>query len=250
MIKWHILALALLLSTSVAAEDKRVKFAIGEWAPYTSSSQNAREKVAEKVVIRAFETQGYQVELNYFPWPRSLRLAEQSDYDGSFPWMHSDERQEQFIFSEPFFSQKIVFFTFREANFSWNDKQDLLQYKIGGTQDYQATNILYDLGVTPEISNTEEGNFQKLVKNRIDAYPTGLMRGQYLIEKLFDQEEAQLIVVASKPIIEDDMHILFSKANPKRSQHLNKVFSKGLQQLIESGEYHQIVFSDNHINSQ
>lgn len=238
----------LLLSGSLAAQEMRVKFAIGEWAPYTSSSANSNEKIAELIVVKAFESQGYQVELDYFPWSRSLRLAAQDKYDGSFPWMVSDSRQEKFLISVPFFTQKIVFFSHKDVGFTWNNTEDLKKYIIGATQDYQATNYLINLGVEPNIANAEEINFIKLAKKRIDAYPTGLIRGNYLLGKLFDSKEASQFQVSSQSLMEDEMHILFSKHNLERSQHLNRVFARGLQQLIDSGEYQLIVFDSNRID--
>ncbi|MBD1567393.1 transporter substrate-binding domain-containing protein [Vibrio sp. SA48] len=238
----------LLLSCSLAAQEMRVKFAIGEWAPYTSSSANPNEKIAEQIVVKAFESQGYQVELDYFPWPRSLRLAAHDKYDGSFPWMISDSRQDKFLISVPFFTQKIVFFSHKEVGFTWNNTEDLKKYAIGATQDYQATKHLINLGIKPNIVNAEKLNFIKLAKKRIDAYPTGLIRGNYLLGKLFNSKEAAQIQVNSKTLMEEEMYILFSKHNIKRSQHLNQIFSQGLQQLIDSGEYQLIVFDENRIS--
>ncbi|MDE1243041.1 substrate-binding periplasmic protein [Vibrio aestuarianus] len=240
----------LLLSYSLAAQEMRVKFAIGEWAPYTSSSGNPNEKVAEQIVVKAFESQGYQVELDYFPWPRSLRLASQDKYDGSFPWMVSDSRQEQFLISVPFFTQKIVFFSHKDVGFTCSNAEDLKKYVIGATQDYQATNHLISLGVKLTIASTEEINFIKLSKKRIDAYPTGLIRGKYLLGKLLDSKEAAQIQISNQSLMGDgiEMHILFSKHNLERSQHLNRVFARGLKQLIDSGEYQLIVFDSNRIN--
>ncbi len=239
---------SLLLVFSVEADNKIVRFAVGDWAPYTSSSENPREKISERIVIRAYEIQGYEVILSYYPWSRSLRLAKQGTYDGTFPWMFNDEREQSFLYSDAMFSQKVVFFSHKEANFYWQTLSDLTNFHIGATQDYQATHILITAGVEPTIENTEESNFDKLAKHRIDAYPTGLIRGKYLIEKLLSKEEARAISIGDKPLVEDNMYIIFSRQDIQRSRKLSEVFSRGLKALIESGEYESIIFDSNRIN--
>ncbi|MEZ8102242.1 substrate-binding periplasmic protein [Vibrio bivalvicida] len=239
----------LLVVLSVNANTKHVRFAVGEWAPFTSSSNNPREKIAEQIVIRAYESQGYNVILGYYPWSRSLRLAKQNQYDGTFPWMSNEEREEAFLFSDAMFTQKLVFFSHVEANFQWQELDDLKRFHIGATQDYQATNLLENAGLKPTIENTEESNFDKLAKHRIDAYPTGLIRGKYLIDKYLSKEEARAIRIGDKTLVEDNMYIMFSRTNPQRSQELSNVFSKGLKTLIESGEYDSIVFDSIRISA-
>jgi polar amino acid transport system substrate-binding protein len=226
-----------------------VRFAIGEWAPYTSSTYQG-VKVAEEVVIRAFATQGYEVKLDYHPWSRSLKLAAQTQYDGSFPWLPNKKRTLKYIYSKPFLRQKIVFFSHKSANFIWSDSTNFDNYVVGGTQDYHATNLLLELGISPIIDSSEESNFNKLAKNRIDLYPAGLSRGKYLINQLLSEEQLETIQVGSKPLIEGDMHIIFSRANTARSNKLKEVFAIGLRQLIDSGEYQAIVSVNNRINEK
>lgn len=239
----------MVIAPNVIAQTKTVRFAIGEWAPYTSSKENPREKIAEQIIIQAFKSQGYDVILSYYPWSRSLRLAKQGKYDGTFPWMFNDERAKDFLYSEELYTQKVVFFSHIDARFHWQNLDDIKRFRIGATQDYQATYLLNNAGIETTIENTELDNFEKLVKQRIDAYPTGLIRGKYLIEHHFNHEQASKIIIGTKPLVEDTMHILFSQQNPQRSEQLNSVFSKGLKHLFSTGEYNQIVFDSNRLNS-
>ncbi|MEZ8102243.1 substrate-binding periplasmic protein [Vibrio bivalvicida] len=236
----------LLLSTNADAETKTVRFAVGEWAPFTSSSENPNEKISERLVIRAYESQGYKVVLSHYPWPRSLRLAKQGKYDGTFPWMYMPEREGIFLHSEKMFSQKVVFFSNKNVDFQWQTLPDIERFHIGTTQDFAATLVLDKAGIESTLEATELNNFEKLVKNRIDAYPAGLIRGKYLLKKHFTDEQVNRIKIGSKALIEDSMHILFSTNNKERSDHLSEVFSNGLRHIYASGEYDRIVFGASH----
>lgn len=236
-----------LQSISAYAETKTVRFAVGEWAPYTSSSNNPNEKISERIIIRAYQSQGNEVVLSYYPWSRSLRLAKQGKYDGTFPWMFNPDRAQSFLYSQAMYTQKVVFFSNKNTDFQWQTLNDVKRFHIGATQDYQATYVLQKAGVEPTIENTELSNFEKLIKHRIDAYPTGLIRGQYLLNKHFTHNQVSTIKVGTKPLIEDSMYILFSMHNKERSDKLNEVFSNGLRYLFETGEYDEIVFDSNQL---
>lgn len=124
----RILALLCLICSSASwaiQENKTVRFAIGDWEPYTSRQDNPEFKVAETIVRAAFANQGYQVELDYFPWSRAYKYAESGAYDGSFPWMMTPERQTIFLYSKPFFTQHIVFFYHKSSQFDWHSVEDL-----------------------------------------------------------------------------------------------------------------------------
>ncbi|WP_391087896.1 substrate-binding periplasmic protein [Vibrio sp. NH-UV-68] len=237
----------LIFSTAIIAQDKVVRFAIGEWPPYTSSSNDPEQQVAQRVVVKAFESQGYQVQLDYFPWSRSFKLASEGKYDGTFPWIRNSERSKLFLYSEAVFTQTVVFFYHLEVNFSWQQLTDLNNYTIGATQDYQPLFYLNQAGITQMVSIDEETNFAKLVKRRIDAYPTGAIRGKYLIKNTLSQDEAALIKVDDKPIFEDEMTILFSKQNSARSEMLIDVFSQGMKTLYASGEYQKIMLDNSRV---
>ncbi|USD33556.1 amino acid ABC transporter [Vibrio coralliilyticus] len=241
---WVSFLLLLLYSFPSFSDDKVVKFAVGDWEPYTSSLSDPELKISETLVRRAFEVRGYTVELEYYPWVRSYQYAIRGKFDGTFPWMKNEDRVKEFIFSEPFFSQRVQFFYHSDTLFSWQEVADLHKYQIGATQGYQATHVMQKLGVKVEINNSEETNFQKMAKGRLDAYPTGVERGLYLIKHYVPKELRQHIKLDTKPLLEDDMFVIFSRFDSERSQVLVKEFNAGLQHLMETGEYSEIMQSE------
>ena len=63
--------------------DKVVRLVVGDWEPYTSSLNNPNYKIAEDLVIAAYQTQGYSVTIDYHPWSRAYRYVESGIYDGT-----------------------------------------------------------------------------------------------------------------------------------------------------------------------
>jgi len=248
-----LVALLLLLSyssfCSAEAVNKSVNLVVGDWEPYTSSQDNSNYKISETLVRAAFATQGYQVKIEYHPWSRAYRYAQTDKYDGTFPWFKNSEREALFLFSSPLFVQKIVFFYHSNSQFDWQDIADLNQYQIGATQEYEVTRLMQSNGVKLEISNSDDVNFIKLGKHRIDAYPAGLERGYYMLGNLLPAMQINQLKVHPKPIIENDMYVMFSKQNLSRSQELKEALRLGIEQLIKSGEYQKIIDVEKQINS-
>ena len=228
--------------------DKVVRLVVGDWEPYTSSLNNPNYKIAEDLVIAAYQTQGYSVTIDYHPWSRAYRYVESGIYDGTFPWFKNDERQSLFIFSESLFTQKIVFFYHVDSNFDWQKSLDLNNYHIGATQAYEVTRLLQSQGVKVEVANEDRSNFIKLGKQRIDAYPAAVERGYYMMGTILSAIQINKIRIHPKPILEKDMYTMFSKHDHERSARLSEALSLGIQQLIQSGEYQKIISVENQIS--
>ncbi|MCG9677585.1 transporter substrate-binding domain-containing protein [Vibrio sp. Isolate24] len=247
----RILALVLLLILPPLAvsqtDDKVVKFVVGDWEPYTSSQNNPDHKIAEVLVRAAYQTQGYRVVIDYHPWSRAYRYAQSGQYDGTFPWFRSKQHEPFFVFSSPLFKQKIVFFYHEDSHFDWQKHDDLNQYRIGATQDYEVTRLLQSKDVRVEIANEDQSNFIKLGKHRIDAYPAAIDRGYYMMGTVLPAVQINKLRVHSKPIIEKEMYVMFAKHNHERNKKLNDVLYMGMRQLIQSGEYQKIISFENQV---
>ncbi|OAJ93823.1 substrate-binding periplasmic protein [Vibrio bivalvicida] len=236
-----ILLLSFSILCSAHANERVVRLVVGDWEPYTSSQNNPNYKISETLVKAAYATQGYEVQIDYHPWTRAYRYAQTDRYDGTFPWFKNSEREELFLFSSPLFVQKIVFFYHMNSRFAWQDIADLNNFRIGATQEYEVTRLMQSNGIELEVSNSDDVNFIKLGKYRIDAYPAGLERGYYMMGNILPAIQINQLKVHPKPIIENDMFVMFSKQNIKRSKRLSEALRIGIESLIESGEYQVII---------
>lgn len=72
--------LVLLLGSAQAAE--QVRLTNGEWPPYLGETL-PYHGVASRIVAEAFALQGIEVQWEFHPWARSLKMAKQGVRDGS-----------------------------------------------------------------------------------------------------------------------------------------------------------------------
>jgi polar amino acid transport system substrate-binding protein len=122
MFRTAIFLLACFASCVICGDDLQsariIRLASGEWKPYQSRSLPGGGS-ASKIVTAAFANQGLTVEYSYFPWKRSLKLASQGKFDGTFLWFASDERARNFYISDPVVNIDYLFFFLKESKFDW-----------------------------------------------------------------------------------------------------------------------------------
>jgi len=218
-----------------------IVLAIGEWPPYTSASLNKKDKIAEMIVKEAFNLEGVEVKYEYFPWKRAYVSVLRGDYAGTFPWIKTKEREQQFFLSkEPILKNKEVFFHLKSLDFDWNTFDDLKKYSIGGTLGYYQAEFLESKGLKIEFVTREELNFKKLLKKRIDTSTSTLIVGYNIINKLFPPQVSHLFTHHPKPLLTYSMHMLISKKNPN-GKKLIEVFDRGLKRLKSTGRYSEIL---------
>jgi len=224
---------------SVQAKEM-LTLAIGEWAPYTSSTEK-NGKIAEHIVREAFALENIEVKYKYFPWKRAIVLVQRGDELGTFPWYKTPQRQKDFIISkEAILVSKTVFFHLKSLNLQWSKYEDLKNYKIGGTLGFYYTPYLKKQGLKVEEVPREEMNFKKLLLRRIDMVPADFYVGYNILYKLFTPQKAALFTNHPKSILHDRMYLMLSK-HIYNSQQIADSFDKGLLKLKGSGRYDKII---------
>ncbi len=235
----------LILGCGVAAAQtsKTIRLTNGEWQPYLSKDV-PHFGIASHIVTEAFALVGVEVEYGFFPWARSMKLAKVGRWDGTVIWGESEERLQNFHFSELVVLTTFVFFHLRSTQFDWNTYEDLRDIKVGGTAEYyygyefegaESAGIFK----TNRAPNDETG-LKKLLKGRIDVFPGEVMVTYAQIRDTFPEEQVALFTHHPKSITERRQFLLLSKTVPGNEQMLDR-FNEGLRQLKESGTYDQII---------
>ncbi len=228
---------------AAAQTSKTIRLTNGEWQPYMSKDV-PHYGVASHIVTEAFELVGIEVKYGFFPWKRSYKIAKEGRWDGTVVWLESDERREDFFYSDAVVPSTWVFFHLKDAGFDWDSYEDLTDVRIGGTLEYsygkefeaaEAAGIIKTRRVP-----TDETNLKKLLKGRIDVFPGEVMVTYAQIRDTFSPEDAVLFTNHPKAIHEVPMYLLLSK-KVAESEAMRERFNEGLKRLKESGLYDQII---------
>ena len=233
----------LLGSMTNSSANETITLAIGEWAPYTSE-KNQKGKIAEVLVTEAFKLVGIGVKFQYFPWKRSYVSAQKGVLTGTFPWLKTDKRASEIIYTkEPLIESRYVFFHMKSLNFKWESDEDLKKYNFGGTIGYKEIEFLESRGIKVQKVVKEEFNLKKMLVGRIDVAPFDFLVGYHTINTLFPPAQAALFTNHPRDIFgagAENMYLLISK-NITNGQEIADKFDTGLRKLKESGRYDTII---------
>jgi polar amino acid transport system substrate-binding protein len=255
-----IFALATLLAMAWVAgasaqTSQSIRLTNGEWQPYLSKDV-PHFGIASHIVTEAFALVGVEVEYGFFPWSRAMKLAKEGTWDGSAVWGDSEERQQNFFFSEPIIHSSWVFFHLKDTAFDWSVYEDLRDIKVGGTVEYYYSDdfeAAEAAGIFRMLrGRSDEVGLTNLLKGRIDVFPGEVMVTYAQIRDSFSSDEASLFVHHAKRIDNKPLYLLFSRKVPGNEQMRDR-FNEGLALLKESGRYDQIfsgAMAGNYVKAQ
>lgn len=223
--------------------DKVVRLTTGEWPPYASSEQVGNGVICQ-IVEKAFELEGYRVELGFFPWARSLEMAREGQWDGSIAWIKTPEREADFRFSHAIMSRQIHLFRLKRYSFRWEQLSDLKGQRMGLTRGYAYSpgfrTRAHEDGIRTIDSDTDLINLNLLHQGRIHWHLSDYLTGLFLINHRLPPEVARDLTLDPVPISSNELHLICSKSL-NNSQELIDIFNRGLTRLKSSGQYQTLV---------
>lgn len=239
-----LICMILLITCAAQAADREVRIATGEWVPWTGSAL-PHGGFINHVASLAFAKQGYTAIFEFYPWPRALEMVEYGTVHVSSYWFEDIQREKTCFYSAPINHETIVFFHRKDNPMKpWKNLIELKGYRIGVTKEVAYTEGFSRLGRHGTLkfyySNTAEENFAKLLRGRVDIFPTAKLMGLQVLKSRFTPEEQEDIAHDRKSLTNSNGYLLFTKAHP-RGRDLLKAFDLGLRQLHEDGTYDRLL---------
>ncbi len=244
MLRGFVVAALILLGGDVSARAaESIRLTNGEWQPFLSKDV-PHHGFASHIVTEAFGLVGVEVEYGFFPWSRAMKLAREGVWGGTAVWGTSEERLQNFHFTDAVVPATYVFFHLKTTAFDWDDYDDLGDLKVGGTVEYHYSDTFAAAeaaGVFRTIrGRSDEVGLKNLLKGRIDVFPGEVMVTYEQIRHTFSELEAALFTHHKKSIIDKPMFVLLNKDVPG-NERMRDLFNNGLRQLKASGRYDQII---------
>ncbi|MCZ6668782.1 MAG: transporter substrate-binding domain-containing protein [Gammaproteobacteria bacterium] len=227
------------LPLTSAAETIRIT--TGEFAPWTSATLK-HMGFTNHVISEAFKLEGYDAEFKFYPWVRAYETARVGDkFQATSYWYPSDDRATEFFYSDPIQIDAPVFFHLKDnPPPDWETLDDLKGKRIGATTGFTYTKEFWEAAKSKRLdieeASTQEQNFKKLLKGRIDLFPVDALVGQKVLLEAFGKRAADSVTYHSKPMFAPTGHLLFSKKT-LNGEELLAAFNRGLSKLRASGRY-------------
>jgi len=235
------MAISLALFSSVmlgsTQASQTVTFASGDWEPYQGETLDAGGPAA-KVVSESFASQGWTVKFQYLPWARGLEETKMAQLDGTFLYSYNDERNQDFIYSEPVIELETVVFYWKDRALSWEKPEDLKEKTLGAVVAYDYGFVTEDAGYKLDRIGVPENNFRKLQAGRLDGVMEEIQVGLGLARAVGVEDS---IAYVPQPIKAVPYHLIVSRAHPQ-AQAIVDTFNAGLEHLKSTGRLNEILY--------
>lgn len=239
------ITLTTLFVGTVSAEETAVKFATGEWPPYTGA-QIAGNGMATEIVKAACTAAGLKADFDFLPWKRAESVVAAGTYLGTFPYKETPERQGVYFFSEPLFSSSFGILMSKKNpktdTFKYSQIDDLKNSSVGIVTGTDAIKLpLEKIGVRVEEVPASEQNIKKLEAGRIDFYiDDKAVIFQALKNTYTTNQMAEFVFLENGFGEKNDFRIMISQKYPRSKELMGKI-NAGINTIKESGEHKKIL---------
>ena len=224
--------LMLLLSLQSMATERctPLEISAGEWPPYLSRDLPEQGVVAH-LIRDLFRAEGYCVRFKFLPWPRAYAEAAAGKEAATAIWMHKPEREADFLYSDALLDEQFVIFHLRSRPFDWQTLDDLRGLRLGGGLEYsygpEFDAAIADGRLQMERVSSDQQNFDKLLRGRIQLYPQEINVGYFSLRQSFTPQQIEVITHHPKVLLKNQSFLLFPIARPE-SNALRNQFNRRL----------------------
>ncbi len=206
--------------------------------PFTDSSR-ADGGIATRLVLAAFRSAGMEPRLDWLPWKRGYSLTKSGAYQASFPYLHAPEREQDFLFSDPIFTDPSYLWTRAGDRLTPDDPERFKGRTICVPQNYHSplqdllAPLLASGDVRMERPETPDKCLQMLAAGRIDA-----LSGEEdeIAGPLQALGQANHIGRSSTPLAVLEFCVIFPRETVG-SAELAERFNAALRRMKEDGRY-------------
>lgn len=244
--RWIVLA-ALLMTPP--AWSKTVKLSTDDgYAPYTGQKLSRGGMVTE-IVQEVVSGMGHSMDLTWLPWRRGFEKARQVQFDGLFPYLKTNDREKEFLFSEPLYEVRNTVFTAKGESGFYSSLESLhgktYCLPLGWVP---ATPELVEMVQKKHVKVFEALNTATCAKmvnsGRADFFVTDDAQGEAALRETGLVEKVSLV---PHLLPKTQLYFIVSRSHP-HGVELVKKFNQSLSDLKKSGTYEKIVLR--HLRSE
>lgn len=216
-----------------------VKMMTNTWPPYVGE-ELVQGGMAMELVRHVFSRAGYKVDNTIERWPRALEGVRVGLYDVLGAAWRDEERELDFIYSEPYLINEIIVVTLHSNQRMLRSVNDLSGSRVGVLRDYSYGVDFDEVGnVTLVTENHMIQSLMNLLNGKVD-YVIGdrrviaMMLNEYLPGRRGELEPLKITVPPR------GLYVAGSRAKDG-SDKLVEAFNRALTEVKQDGSYREII---------
>jgi polar amino acid transport system substrate-binding protein len=229
--------LVLVLAASASAETVRM---LANTSPPYADRKLPEQGLALELVTHIMQRAGYDTQMQIETWARAMEGVRIGLYDALATAWHSEEREKDFIFSEPYLDSRLILVSLRSNPVIFRNLGQLQGRRLGVRSDY-AYGI--DFESIPGLMLVEENhliqNLMDLLNGRVDVV-IGDQRTMALQLNEYLQTQRHEFEVAPISLPGRSRHVAASR-EVANSEAMIAAFNKALAETIKDGSHAAII---------
>lgn len=210
------------------------------YAPFAGPGLPRRGMTTE-IVERVAEEAGWTIAVDFEDWERAREAAAAGDFAATYPWVKTDFRHRDFVFSDPLYSMPVMIFTRAGADLEFNALNDLRGTVACKAAGYYRSDIkeLVAAGFTDLVeAPTLAACFERVAAGEADFVTVNRYTGWQTIDGLeaLGREDFTML---GQAIAEVDLHLMVPRSTRTPQTRVN-AFDRRLEKLRASGELQAI----------
>jgi len=198
---------------------------------------------AVDIVSTVFKNLGHSLQVEIYPWARSLEMVRTGERDCIFTIFQSREREQFLDFSrESIVPQVVYFYTRKDAGVVFNgDFSSLEGMRIGTVRKINYGPRFEEVRHKLRLDEAYEleQSMKKLLIGRIDLFPSNYYSASYLLKLPRNKEIAEKILQLPIAIDVVPSHLAFAKS--KKLGLLRDRFDQEFRHFVSSGRYRDLL---------
>lgn len=236
-ISWCATLAFLWCSPFASAEEKVMRLASLEWAPYVGANL-PQFGLSSAIIAAAAQKFGVQVRIEYFPWKRAMQIGGRDEkYAGYFPAYYTQERAQECYFSQPIGASRVGLAYLKSNPLQFESVNDLAAQSkntigvVFGYSNGAEFDALVKQGrLKTEASASDGLNLRKLLIGRVHAVVVDELVLRYLLKtdpKL--SSYADQIAFHPQPLANLNLYVCFQMNS--QGLEMKNGFDRALQDL-------------------
>lgn len=196
-----LLTVLLLSCMSLLVRAEQLRIVTDPWAPYVYEENGEPKGIDYEVTAEVFKRLGVDVRWEFMPWKRCMLMLDQGLADGVIDIFQNELRNSQLYYpNEPLSVVEFVLFQANDRPHDIENLEDLRGLTVGTSAGYDyGAGFLQSTLFRREAAPTQEANFGKLLRGRIDLLITDRRVGRHMLAQLgLEQQISELPLVISR----------------------------------------------------
>lgn len=226
--------------TETPPKNKVLRLVSESWPPFAYECDSKACGVDVELVAHVLATLGYQVQIQFVPWPRALARIQAGDADAILDISkgESNEREDSLLFpSEPLSVSSNSLFYRKSEPFVYDGLASLRGKRVAVVRGYNySANFMSATFFSRDPGGSHEQNMKKLVRGRVDLALMDTAVGIHLMRTLHVEDQ-----VAKDPTLFMSGKLYLAFASRPEFANLVSGFERELIAFKRTADYEKLL---------